>query len=403
MSAKHEKSTLVVNVARRISRRALTKGVVAGASLALFAPAIIGRAQAATKVRLGHTQPLTGPSASYGIRARDGALVAVKEIEVMGGFADGAGNKYTFDMTEDDMVNDPKQAVTLFRQHASDPSIVASMGPTNSVGFLPCIPIAGQLNCPLVGNGSGAPVKKWTDWAYRVNTVATTAFPAMMRVVVKEASVKRLAVIYDQTQDAQKGDADLSKKYASELGYEIVAFEAMRAGDQDFSPQLAKMRTTKPDAIYVAVPTGDGVKVVSQIRIFGMDQPLITGYDSFRDPVYWDGTNGGVKGGYTWLAQDVNSASGKLKAWVDNYNNTFDLEATSFSTYGYDAVWTVAECIRQTNGTDRGKIHGVLKSLEYVSPLGAKVSFKNPPHGNNLTPSVTVVQITGRNKSRVVG
>ena len=403
MSAKHEKMALVSKMDQRISRRALTKGVAAGAALALFAPPIIGRAQAATMVKLGHTQPLTGPSASYGIRGRDGALVAIKEIKAMGGFADQAGNKYIFDMTEDDMVNDPKQAVTLFRQHAADPSIVASMGPTNSVGFLPCIPIAGQLNCPLVGNGSGAPVKKWTDWAYRVNTVATTAFPAMMRVVVKEANVKRLAVIYDQTQDAQKGDADLCKKFASELGYEIVAFEAMRAGDQDFSPQLSKMRTTKPDAIYVAVPTGDGVKVVSQIRTFAMDQPLITGYDSFRDPVYWDGTSGGVNGGYTWLAQDVNSAGGKLKAWVENYNKTFDLEATSFSTYGYDAVWTVAECIRQTNGTDRGAIHEVLQSLEYVSPLGSKVSFKNPPHGNNLTPSVTVVQVTGRNKSRVVG
>jgi branched-chain amino acid transport system substrate-binding protein len=346
MSAKHQKTALVSKMDRRISRRALTKGVAAGAALALFAPPIIGRAQAATTVRLGHTQPLTGPSASYGIRGRDGALVAIKEIQAMGGFADQAGNKYIFDMTEDDMVNDPKQAVTLFRQHAADPSIVASMGPTNSVGFLPCIPIAGQLSCPLVGNGSGAPVKKWTDWAYRVNTVATTAFPAMMRVVVKEANVKRLAVIYDQTQDAQKGDADLCKELASELGYEIVAFEAMRAGDQDFSPQLSKMRTTKPDAIYVAVPTGDGVKVVSQIRTFAMDQPLITGYDSFRDPVYWDGTSGGVNGGYTWLAQDVNSADGKLKAWVKNYNKTFDLEATSFSTYGYDAVWTVAECIR---------------------------------------------------------
>jgi branched-chain amino acid transport system substrate-binding protein len=212
-----------------------------------------------------------------------------------------------------------------------------------------------------------------------------------------------LAVIYDQTQDAQKGDADLAKKFAGELGYEIVAFEAMRAGDQDFSPQLSKMRTTKPDAIYVAVPTGDGVKVVSQIRIFGMDQPLITGYDSFRDPVFWDGTNGGVKGGYTWLAQDVNSANGKLKAWVDHYNKTYKLSATSFSTYGYDAVWTVAECIRLTNGTDRGAIHEALQSLVYTSPLGSEVSFKNPPHGNNLTPSVTVVQVTDRNKSRVVG
>ena len=67
----------------------------------------------------------------------------------MGGFADQKGNKYIFEMSEDDMVNDAKQAVTLFRQHANDPKLVASMGPTNSVGFLPCIPIAGISMVPV--------------------------------------------------------------------------------------------------------------------------------------------------------------------------------------------------------------------------------------------------------------
>lgn len=400
MSARKQQNEIIRQLSHP-SRRHFTL-LTAGAAAAVFAPAVIRRAHAAQTVKLGHTQPLTGPSASYGIRARDGALVALREIKAMGGFADQKGNKYVFEMTEDDMVNDPKQAVTLFRQHALDSSVVASMGPTNSVGFLPCIPIAKQLGCPLVGNGSGAPVKKWTPWAYRVNTVASTAVPAMMKVVVKSAGVKRLAVIYDQTQDAQKGDAELAKKIQGDLGYEVVAFEAMRAGDQDFSPQLAKIKGTRPDAIYVACATGDGVKVVSQIRTFGMDQPLITGYDSFRDPVYWDSTNGKVLGGYTWLAQDVNSAAGKLKGWVENYNKAFKLEATSFSTYGYDAVWTVAECIRRTNSTDRGAIQEMLAGLEFRSPLGTQITFKNPPHGNNLTPSVTVVQVTGRNKSKVV-
>jgi branched-chain amino acid transport system substrate-binding protein len=385
-----------------ISRRGFNRVLAGAAATAAMGPYVHVRAQSAITVKLGHTQPLTGPSAAYGVRARDGALVAVNEIKKMGGFADQKGNKYIFEMSEDDMVNDAKQAVTLFRQHANDPKLVASMGPTNSVGFLPCIPIAGQLSCPLVGNGSGAPVKAWSDWAYRVNTVASTAVPAMLRVVVKHAGVKRLAVIYDQTQDAQKGDADLTKSLAGTLGYELVAFEAMRANDQDFSPQLANIRAAKPDAIYVACATGDGVKVVTQIRTFGMDQPLVTGYGSFNDPVYWDGTAGKVVGGYTWIAQNINAASGTLKGWVENYNQTFKLAATPFSTYGYDAVWTVAESIKRTNGTNRGEIKEVLSSLEFESPLGAQITFKNPPHGNNLTPSVTVLQVTGRNESRTI-
>jgi branched-chain amino acid transport system substrate-binding protein len=399
--SKKELRTLHGAAAGTISRRGFNHALIAGAVTAAIGPAIV-RAQSPMVVKLGHSQPLTGSSAAYGVRARDGSLVAVNEIKKMGGFADQKGNKYVFEMSEDDMANDPRQAVTLFRQHANDPKVVASMGPTNSVGFLPCIPISGQLKCPLVGNGSGAPVKTWSDWAYRVNTVAETAIPVLVRRFVKAESVKRLAVIYDQTQDAQRGDADLCKSLAGELGYELVAFEAMRANDQDFSPQLAKIASVKPDGIFVACTTGDGVKVVTQLRTFGMDQPLATGYGSFLDPVYWDSTAGKVKGGYTWIAQDVNAATGTLKAWIEDYNKTFKLEATAFSTYGYDAVWTVAECIKRTNGTDRGAIQEALSSLEFETPIGTKVTFKNPPHGNNLTPSVTVLQVTGRNKSRTI-
>ena len=76
-------------------------------------------------------------------------------------------------------------------------------------------------------------------------------------------------MIYDQTQDAQAGDAEVCKNMANELGYEVVAFEAFRTGDQDFSPQLATMRAAKPDAIYVAAATGDGVRATSQIKEMG--------------------------------------------------------------------------------------------------------------------------------------
>ncbi|MBI4182377.1 MAG: ABC transporter substrate-binding protein [Proteobacteria bacterium] len=390
------------NAGRGVSRRTFVSMAAAGAAGTLFAPAIIGRAQAATVVKLGHTQPLTGPSAAYGIRGRDGALLAVKHINDAGGFADQKGNKYTLAMTEDDMVNDPKQAATLFRQHAIDPQIVASLGPTNSVGFLPVIPVAGQLKLPLIGNGSGAPVKQWNPWAYRVNTVAATAVPAMLKVVVKVAGIKRLGIMYDQTQDAQSGDARIARDIAGELGYEVVAFEAFRAGDQDFSPQIAKVKGGKPDAIYIAAATGDGVKVVSQVRTGGLDQPLITGYGSFRDPVYWDGTGGKVQGGYTWAALDFSTATGKLKEWETEYNKAFKLEATEFSTYGYNSVWTVVECIKRTNGTDRNKIQEALANLAFTTPIGTKVTFKNPPHGDNLTPAVVVLQVTGRGQAKAV-
>lgn len=385
---------------RRLRSASLTRRrfvtLAAGTAALPYAPSI-ARGQSAGVIKIGHVQPLTGPSAAYGIRGRDGAQIALEEINAAGGWTDAKGKKYQFEFLLGDMANDPKQAITLFRQYATDAQVIAFLGPTNSVGYVPLVPVAGQIKLPLIGNGSGAPIKEWNTYAYRVNPVSSVAVPILLKKVVDKLKIKRLAVIYDQTQDAQAGDAEMCKALIGTLGYELVAFEAFRANDQDFSPQIAKIRSLRPDAIYVAGATGDGIKVVSQIRESGIDKPLITGFGSFQDPVYWDGTKGGVKGDYTWLAQDLSSPSAQLKGFLDKYNARFpQQEATSFSTYGYDSIQVLVAALKKAGEADRDKFAAALASLDLTTPIGSRITFKNPPDGNNVNPSVVSIQITGR-------
>ncbi len=353
------------------------------------------------EILVGEYGSLTGSEATFGQSTHNAIMLAVDEINAAGGFADAKGTVYTLDIHADDMANDARQAVTLYRQQALNPEIKATVGPTNSVGFVPIVPITGQLELVAMGE-AGAPVKRWTPWAFRVNPVGRTAIPVLLEKVVAKERVKRLAIIYDQTQDAQAGDAEVCRDVQAKLGYEIVADEAFSAGDQDFSPQIAKIKNAKPDAMFVAAATGDGIKVSSQIRSGGIDVPLMTGYGAFQDPLYWDGTNGVIKGCYTWLAQDLKSATGVLRDWLDAYNKKNRLEATSYSTYGYDSVMCIVECIKRAASTDRRKIRDVMASLDYTTPLGTHVTFKNPPTGENQTPTVTVVQVTDRGAYVVV-
>lgn len=387
---------------RRVSRRAVLKSAAWVAGGALVGPWFIRPARAQSTIKVMQMQSLTGPSAAYGIRARDGALMAVNEVNAAGGVRDRKGNVYRLEMVAGDIANDPKQAITLLRQSALDPAFVCAMGPTNSVGFVPLVPVAGQMKIPLIGNGSGAPIKKWNEWAYRVNPVAQVALPVTLQTVTKREGIKRLAVIYDQTQDAQAGDALICKEQAAGLGYELVAFQAFRNGDQDFSAQIAIIKNATPDAVFVAASTGDGIKVVTQLRGAGLAQPLLTGNGSFDDSVYWDGTSGGILGSYTYVSQDFGAAPEAVTNWLKRYNEAFSLKATAYSLFAAGGVWTLAECIKR-GGIRREEIREVLASLSFEDPLGAKVTFKNPPHGDNLTPTVTVVKITGRGSySRIV-
>jgi len=378
-----------------MSRRDFNRIAGIGAGALLLAPGML-RAQARPTVKIGVIQPITGPSAAYGIRCRDGGIIAAEEINAAGGWKDAAGKQWNIELVQSDMVNDPRQAITLFRQLVGDAGVVAVVGPTNSVGYVPLVPVAGQIKLPLVGSGSGAPIKEWNPYSVRVNPVSSVAVPAMLRKLVPREKIKQLAVIYDQTQDAQAGDAEVCRNMQQELGYKVVAYEAFRSGDQDFSPQIAKIRSTKPDAIYVAAATGDGVKVASQIREAGIDRPMMTGFGSFHDPVYWDGTKGQIKGCYTWLAQDLNAPTPQLKGFLEKYNKRFPQEATSFSTYGYDAVFAIVSALRKAGEVNRDKVAAALCSLDVTSPLGTRMTFKNPPNGENQNPSVVVVQVNGR-------
>jgi branched-chain amino acid transport system substrate-binding protein len=376
----------------RVSRRDLGR-LAAGTVLGLAMPPTIGRAQPAT-LRVMSIQATTGPSSPYGWRVRDGAQLVADDINAAG--LSVGGTTYRIEVRTEDMANDPQQAITLLRQAASNPDILAVIGPSNSVGYVPSVPAAGQLQIPLVGAGSGAPVKQWNIWSYRVNPVSDTAIPVLLRKVHAQVAFKRLGVIYDQTQDGQAGDALACKPLAQELGYEVVAFEAFRAGDQDFSAQLATIRSRKPDAIFVAAATGDGVKVASQVREAGFTVPMMTGYGSFQDPVYWDGTHGDIKGCYTWLAQDLASPTPSVKSFIDRYRAKFSQEATSFSTYGADALFAIAEAVKKAGAPTRAKVQEALAELDVVSPLGTHTTFHNPPNGNNNTPNVVAIQITGR-------
>src|SRR5271156_6158464 len=115
---------------------------------AVAAPAIVGSARAAGVIKIGDIQSLTGPSASYGIRARDGAILAVEAANAAGGFKDAKGESWTFEKIDADLANQAKQAPTRHGQLATAPAVVGVVGPPNSVGWIATVPVARSMKLP---------------------------------------------------------------------------------------------------------------------------------------------------------------------------------------------------------------------------------------------------------------
>ena len=383
------------------SRRQVLKSLSAAAVGVLSTPIIL-RAATPEILKLTQIESLTGPSSSYGIRAAGGSQYAVDEINTAGGFTDTKGVTRKLAIVADDMASDAAQAVTLFRQHALSPDVVAQVGPVNSTGFIPLVPLARQMKLMIVGHAA-APIKAWNPWAYRVNPISDTTTPIFLKKLSGLLPMERVSLLFDQTQEGQVADANVVRRESETLGYKIVSQDAFKGGDQDFSPQIANLKAANPQIVFVAAAVADGVRIVNQLQGVGLMPPLITGYGSFLDPLYWDGTNGSIKGrAYTWIPQDIQGASGALKTFLQNYNTKNKLEATAYSTYGYDSVYSVVECIKRAASGQRDAICEVMSSLDFHSPLGSHITFKNPPTGENQTPSANTIRVTGRGLYQLV-
>jgi branched-chain amino acid transport system substrate-binding protein len=381
--------------------------LLVAAMLAMSAPAFSpGPAFSEDKVvHFSSINGQTGQSAAYGSKVIEGVNLAAKTINDAGGFNDKCGTHYKLKITTGDMANSREQAVSLLRQAVSDASVLAVIGPSPSTGYVPMVPVAGQLKIAVIATGSAAPIKEWNPWAFRLNTVSKVAAPAVMRTLKGKFDLKRVALIYDVTQDGQRGEAELIRNAAKDVGYEVAAFEAFRAGDNDFRPQLSKIKAAKPDWIGIYGATPELAKVVNQMAELGIKAGMITGFGTFNDPVAWDLTEGRVKSGYSWSAYFAleDPARPEVGKMVQAFKKEYGHDPTLYSFYGWDAVHVFVEAVRRAcTATDREKFRQALNTIDNFAILSGNATFKNPPDGENLTAAVIVNQTTGRGAFEVV-
>ena len=353
------------------------------------------------EVHFYQVNALTGQSASYGTRSIRGAEIASRHINEDGGFNDSCGNNYTVKLTVHDMANSREQAIAGIRKAADDSTVLASLGSTPSTGFVPMVPVAKQVKLPIIGTGTAAPIEEWNEYAFRVTITTQSAAPGFVNTLHDGYNFNRVAFIFDITQDAQRGEAEFIRDLADEVGYEIVSFEAFRAGDKDFRSQITKVMTTNPDWVGVYGATPEGTAIINQMSEMGVlgDVEIFTGSGSFNGPSWWDLTEGKVKGGVTWAANfDLEGDDPLVRRAIETYDANWDDGTTLFMVYGYQAVQAGVEAVKITcSATDREAFRDALATIDFDAIAGP-VKFNNPrsaPNGENQAGSFIINRVSG--------
>jgi len=321
-----------------------------------------------------------------GTSMRDGALLAISEINAAGGINVNGKMKKIEVIERDDEAKNERGSL-IAQEIASMNDISGVIGSVNTG-----VVIAGdkflqekgitKIITPAAGSAS------MTQWSKAgVKDLYIFRFAAhdgiQTAMVVEEAINKHLtkvAILHDSTNYGVSGRDDLLdqiKKQGNKL--EVVSIEKFNIGDKDMTSQLLKAKTGGAQAILIWGIGPELAAVSNGMAKMDLKIPLIGGW-TLSMSNYID--NAGKNGNGTLMPQTFieEPITPRIKTFIEAYHKAYNvtrIPSPVSAAQGYDAVLIFAAAVSQAQSTDSKKIKDALESLN--DPVkGVITTWKHP-------------------------
>lgn len=299
-----------------------------------------GGKDAEKAILIGSTGPLTGDASSYGISVKNGASLAIKEINAAGGIN---GIKLNFDMKDDKAT--AEDASTGY-DALMDAGMKISIGSVTSGSCAAFGDKAAGDNLFFITPSASAAnvIEKGTN-AFRV----CFGDPDQGVLAAQELTktYKNIGCIYDTSDPYSSGIYDAFKAEMEKLGvtYKLQTFDA--ENKKDFSTQAEALKDC--DVVFVPFYYTEAGLVAkafvakgSKAVIYGCD-----GLDGIADQVE------GVDAKIMYITPfDVNSTSEITTKFVTAYKAEYGVDPDQFAADGYDAIYTIYNALKAANFDD---------------------------------------------------
>ena len=235
--------------------------------------------------------PMTGQYATFGAQMRNGAEMAIADINTAGGVL---GKK--LDLSLGDDACDPKQAVAVANQMTGQGvSLVA--GHYCSGSSIPASQVYAESGVVQISPASTNPAftdNRPGDNIYRVCGRDDQQGGVAGAYLAKHFADKNIAIVHDKTAYG-KGFADEVKKALNAAGKQEVVYEAITAGEKDYSALVSKLKQAKVDIVYFGGYHTEAGLIIRQMRDQGMTT-LLMGGDALITQEFWSITGDAGEG-----------------------------------------------------------------------------------------------------------
>ncbi|MBR2763399.1 MAG: ABC transporter substrate-binding protein [Pseudolactococcus laudensis] len=332
-------------------------GIIAAAGLAALtltacgaAPGAGSAASKGTEIgktfKLGYDLELSGGVAAYGNAGKNGANLAVDEINKAGGID---GKQIT--VVSKDNKSDNAEAATVVSNLINNDKVnavigsmtsgaVKSMTPNITKGAVPLVTPAGTDDTLTVTNG------EVNEYIFRSTFQDSYQGKVLANYTTNELKAKKVVLYYDNSSDYAKG---IAKSFEKTYDGKIVDKVSFQSGDKDFQATLSKIKGEDFDAIVMPGYYNETGLITKQARELGIEQPILGG-DGFADPTFITlagdaaATNVYYVSGYSAKALATDTTTKFIAAYQAKYKS----EPSMFDALSYDAVYMVKQAAEDT-------------------------------------------------------
>lgn len=242
------------------------------ALVVLMVPLIAGCGGDTGTIKIGLQGPMTGDYAYEGQGFEKAVGMLVEQVNAAGGI-----NGREVELLIEDDAGDPTQAA-LVAHRLVDAKVVAVIGAYNSTATEPASEIyndAGILHVTPSSTATGLTDKGFERF-FRVCFLDDRQGLFAAKFAKEILGVQNFGVLHDNSTYAQ-GLAEHTKRYAEDLGMNVVFYDAINPDDQDFTPILTNIGGAGLDAIYFTGYHAQGGLLLKQAGELGLDLQWMMG------------------------------------------------------------------------------------------------------------------------------
>jgi branched-chain amino acid transport system substrate-binding protein len=335
---------------------------IAGAIAAWHAPA---RAQ--ETVNIPCVCELSGAGAVSGTNYRDGAHIAVDEINAAGGIL---GHKIV--MNDYDTQTDPMISRALV-QKVIDNGAYVIMGTVYSGSTIVNMLVAQKAGVPQM-TGAEAPniTEKQNPYIFRTSSGSEKGVPALTPYFKDTLKVKKIAVSWVHN-DFGKGGHDVFISEMKKAGIQVVADVPSEQGQVDFAPDVSKIKQSGAQAVFVYLNEEEAARFLKEAKKQGLKVPLV-GEVTLTGQKVIDLAGGAAEGAFAHVGLATSAPIPAIEQFVAKFHKIYNRDSDHNGIKGYIGVYAIKYVTEMIGKFDRkafaDKMHGLtLDASKYPGML----------------------------------